>query len=117
MKTIEKVCRDGNTQIFEILTSRKELAEFLKDTLHEWIYSEYAKDWHPDRVFDDVDTTVCFYDSDGKFTWIAEGEIVSRPNVSKIKRMMSTNGSTRVIYGDLEIVFNENYGDWEADFD
>lgn len=117
MKTIEKIARDGDTQIFEIITSRKELAEFLHNELHEYIYSEYAKDWHPDRVFDNPDTTICFYNKDGKFTWISEGETVNRPNLANIKKLLSTNGSTTVIYGDVPIIFNENYGDWEVDFD
>jgi hypothetical protein len=117
MKTIEKVTRDGDTQIFEIITSRRELAEFLRNTLHEYIYSEYAKDWHPDRIFKDCDTTICYYDKDGKYKWISEGEKVNRPNIANIEKMMSTNGSTIVIYGNVPIIFNDHYGDWEVDFD
>jgi ATP-dependent protease HslVU (ClpYQ) peptidase subunit len=117
MKVIEKITRDGDTQIFEVITSRKELAEFFRNELHEYIYSEYAKDWHPDRVFEDENTTVCYYNKDGKFVWISEGETVSRPNIANIEKMMSTNGSTIVIYGNAPVVYNEHYGDWEVKFD
>lgn len=117
MKTIEKLTTDGDTQIFEIITSRKELSEFFHDLLHEYIYSEYAKDWHPDRVFEDPDTTICYYNKDNQYTWISEGETVNRPNVANITKLLSTNGCTTVIYGDVPIVFNESYGDWEVNFD
>jgi hypothetical protein len=116
MKTIEKITTDGDVQFFEIITSRKELNEFLHDHLNEYIYSEYAKEWHPDKVFKDEDTTICYYDKAGKFACISAGEKVNRPNVSKIEKLLSTNGSTTVIYGDVSISFNERYGDWEVDF-
>ena len=117
MKTIEKLNADGDTQIFEIITSRKELADFFYNVLHEYIYSEYAKDWHPDAIFEDADTTICYYNKDGKYTWISEGDKVLRPNVANISKFLSTNGSTTVIYGDVPIVYNEHYGDWEVNFD
>jgi hypothetical protein len=115
IKVIEKINKDGDTQTFEIITSRKELADFLHTQLHEWIYSEYAKDWHPDSIFDDTDTTICYYDKNNKFTWISEGETVKRPNISNITKLLSTNGSGTIIYGDIDIVYDEKDDYWRAE--
>jgi len=113
MKVIEKLTSDGDTQIFEILTSKKELKEWLRGTLCDSVYSKYYKD----PIFNDPDTTIAYYDKDGSFHWIAEGEKVKRPNISKIAKFIESNSGTTVIYGDVPIIYNEHYGDWEVDFE
>jgi hypothetical protein len=112
MKTIEKLTRDGDTQIFEIIESRKELASWLRDSLWDNLYSQFKE-----PVFYDPDTTIAYYDKTDKFYWIAEGEAVKRPNVANISKLVSTNGSTVVIYGNVSILYNEHYGDWETALD
>jgi hypothetical protein len=113
MKTIEKITRDGDIQIFEIIESRKELAKHLRNILFENIYSEYADN----KIFNDGDTTIGYYDKEGNFYWISEGEEVKRPNISKIEKYLEHNAGTTVIYGDIEITYNEHYGDWETNLD
>jgi hypothetical protein len=115
MKTVEKITRDGDIQTFEIITSRKELASFMHDTLWESYYSSYAKD--EGNIHTDADTSTFYYDKDGNFFSITEGDKVKKPNISKIEKLLQHNGCTTVIYGNAPIVFNEHYGDWEVDFD
>lgn len=112
MKTIEKITRDGDAQTFEIITSKKELAKWLKSALCDSIYGQYANNMHQDG-----DSTMYYYNKDGNFFSITEGATVKRPNVAKIEKLIQNNDSTTVIYGYAPIVYNEHYGDWEVDFD
>lgn len=114
MKTIEKITRDGDIQCFEIITSRKELASFMRDTLWDSVYSEYA-DNH--RIYFDDDTNTYYYDKEGRFFSISAGDTVKRPNIAKIEKLLQHNPGSTVIYGNVPIIYNERYGDWEADFD
>lgn len=115
MKVVEKITRDGDTQIFEIIESRKELASWLRDELWESVYSGYAAD--EGNTHKDGDTTISYYNKDGSFVFISEGDKVKRPNVSQIAKLIESNSGTTVIYGNVPIVYNEHYGDWETDFD
>lgn len=112
MKTIEKTTRDGDIQIFEIITSRKELKSFLRDLFFDSIYSEYKT-----GIWEDGDSSVDFYDKEGSYYGYREGDQVKRPNVANITKLVSVNSGSTVIYGDIEIIYNEHYGDWETDLD
>ncbi|TCL35670.1 hypothetical protein EV210_111136 [Anaerospora hongkongensis] len=112
MKIIEKITRDGDTQIFEIIESRKELSSWLRDALWDNLYSQFKE-----PVFYDPDTTIAYYDRADKFHWVAEGETVKRPNVANISKLVSTNGGSTVVYGDVPIIYNDHYGDWETALD
>ena len=115
MRVIEKITEDGDIQGFEFIQSRKELATFLRDMLWESVYAPYARD--KGNIHTDPDTSYFWYDVDGKFYSIHEGDKVARPNVARIKKFMQINSASVVIYGDVPIVKNEHYGDWDAQFD
>lgn len=72
MKTIEKTTRDGDTQIFEVIESRKELQSFLRDLFWDSLYSQYKT-----GIWEDGDTSVDFYDKDGNYTGYREGDQVN----------------------------------------
>ena len=111
MKTIEKTTEDGNIQIFEVIESRKELRKWIRDTFWDSIYSEYKT-----GIWEDNDSSVSVYDKDGKYYGFSYGDTVKKFNVSNIVKLVSVNSMTTVIYGDVPIVYNEKYGDWEEDF-
>lgn len=115
MKAIEKTNSYGDTQIFEILESRKELASYLRDAMWESVYSSYAAD--EGNLHRDGDTTIAYYNKDGSFVFVSEGDKVKRPNVANIVKLVESNSATTVIYGNVPIVYNEHYGDWEINFD
>lgn len=113
MKTIEKITQDGDIQIFEIITSRNELRKIISEVFWDGLYSEYKT-----GIFEDPDTTVAYYDKDNQFHFYSEGEPTTKKiNVAKIERLKIDNGSTTVIYGNVPIVQNGQYGDWEAELD
>ena len=112
MKVIEKITRDGDTQIFEIITSKKELREWLKMILCDSLYSQYKT-----GVWEDEDSSLSFYDKTGKYHGYYAGDSVKRFNVSNIKKLVNNNSGSTVIYGKVPIVYNEHYGDWEIVFD
>ena len=112
MKTIYKITSDGDTQIFEIITSRKELREWMRSTFWDSLYSQYKT-----GTWDNEDETVDWIDKDGNYWGTELGDTVKRPNIANIKKMISSNDSTTVIYGDINIIYNERYGDWETDWD
>jgi hypothetical protein len=97
MKKIEK----DNGQIFEIIESKKELKSFLIDTLSPF-----------DKIWNDDDSSLSFYDVDGNCHSFAMGDKLEKINTSKIESLIEINDSTIVIYGNVEIVYNEHYEDW-----
>lgn len=111
MKTIEKTTRDGDIQIFEIITSRNELRSWFHTNLSDSLYSEYAT-----GIWEDEDSSVDWCDRDGNYWGTELGGEVKRPNLDFITKMVSNNCSTTVIYGDVEIIYNEYHGDWETNF-
>jgi len=112
MKTIEKINQYGDIQIFEIITSKKELHSWIRDTFWDSLYSQ-----NKTGIWEDSDSSVNFYDKDGNYQGFFEGDVVKRFNVNNIKKLVSNNAATTVIYGDVPIVYNEEYGDWEVAFD
>lgn len=112
METVEKITRDGDTQIFEIITSKKELREWIRLTFWDCLYSEYKT-----GIWEYDDDYVVFYDIYGKCHSFFTGDEVKRFNIANIDKMVSGNDSTTVIYGNVPIVYNEHYGDWDVDFD
>ena len=111
MKTIEKITREGDTMIFEIIESRKELAGWMRDQLFDAVYSEYRT-----GTWNDDDSSIDCQYKDGTFWGTDFGDSVKKPNISNIVKMISNNCSTTVIYGDIKIVQNEKYGDWEVEW-
>jgi hypothetical protein len=105
VKVVRKKTRDGDEQIFEILQSRKDLAQWLRE-----MDVKSGNKWY------DEDTSISFYDTSGKFYHIEEGGVIPRFNVAKIRKLLSVGDATTVIYGKVSIVFNEKYGDWETEF-
>jgi len=112
MRIEERTTRDGDTQIFEIIENRRELRDWIRTTFCDSLYSEYRT-----GIWEDADSSVYFYDKDGRFHGFNEGDEVRRFNVANIARMVSCNSATTVIYGDVRILQNEHYGDWETDLD
>lgn len=112
MEIIEKVTRDGDTQIFEIITSKKELRGWVRDMFWDSLYSMFKT-----GIWEDCDSSVNIYDKDGRYHGYYEGDEVKRFNIANIERMVSVNSYSTVIYGNVQIIYNEHYGDWETDFD
>jgi hypothetical protein len=112
MKTIEKTTKDGDIQIFEIIETKKELKQWIRDTFWDSLYSEYKT-----GIWEDGDSSVSFYNKDGKYHGYFEGDTVKRFNVANIEKLVSINSATTVIYGDVDIIYNEHYGDWETNLD
>jgi len=102
MQIITKLANDGAEQRFVKLTTRKELKQFLKD------FDFHSGEWT------DEDTTVSWYDQNGKFYHIESGERIPRHNKAKIKKLLEVGDWGCTFYGDVEVIFNENYGDWEV---
>lgn len=106
MKQIEKITRDGDIQYFEVLTSRKELAERLNDNW--WAIN--------DNQWTDEDTAIHWYLKDGTYGCLMEGwPVPKKPAIAQIAQYIESNAATTAIYGKgLSIMQNEHYGDWEA---
>jgi hypothetical protein len=107
MKKIEKTTTDNDTMTFEVIETKTELKSFLKDLLC------YFDD---NGLWIDEDNSLSFYDLDGNCHWFGLGEKFEKLNVysSKIVSMIEINDNTTIVYGDVEIVQNEKYGDWQA---
>ena len=111
MKVIEKVTRDGDIQFFEIIESRKELGAILKDILWDSLYSQYKT-----GAWTDDDSSLYIEYKNGDFAHYCIGSQVKRPNISNISKMQYNNPETTMIYGNIQIVQNDHYGDWDTDF-
>lgn len=109
MKTIQKFTDDGYQQIFEIIESKKELHSWIRDHFWDSLYSEYKT-----NIYDDEDSSCCFWNKNGDCTCFFHGDKVKKFNISKITKLISTNSSTTVIYGNVSIIKNEKYGDYET---
>ena len=107
MKQIKKNTRDGDTQYFEIITSREELTEILNYKWDNVINGEYT----------DEDTAVHWYLKDGSYGCLIAGlRVPKKPATRKIVRYIESNPATTVLYGKgLNIVQNGHYGDWEVE--
>jgi hypothetical protein len=112
IKTVEKITRDGDIQIFEIITTRKDLREFLRDLLWDGVYSS-----EPLGIWNDCDSSLHYYDTNGLYHGFSEGDPVKRINHRTIDRLISDNGCTTVIFGDVQLIYNDRYGDWETALD
>ncbi len=94
MKTI----RTANGQIFEILTSRKELGNYINDIADK-------------RYVNSTDDCVYYWlTKDGLSHW--DGI----PNISQISIFVEDNGTTKVLYGKINIVYNEHYDDYDIEY-
>lgn len=109
MKQIEKITRDGDTQYFEIIESRKELQEYFNG--YWWNVESGDTEWF------DEDTAIHWYMKDGSYGCLMDTEPLpnKKPCVQNMIKYIESNAATTVIYGKgLEIVQNERYGDWEV---
>lgn len=113
MKMIEKTTRDGDIQYFEIIETKAEIHEFLKDLLSDSLH----KDWGT-HEFEDEDGFIYFYNKDGSSTYLSHGDEVKKmPDVYQMTKFMSGNGYTITVYGNCPIIYNEEDGYWDVDFD
>ena len=112
MKTLEKTTRDGDTQIFEIIENREELKSEIKSIFWDSLYSEYKT-----GVWADEDTSIVIVYKDGSIFGYSQGDEVKRLNISSVAKLAYINPSSTVIYGDVKILQNERYGDWETELD
>ncbi len=108
MITVEKITCDGDTQYFEIITSRKELQEWFND--YWWNIETGDTEWL------DEDTAIHWYLKDGTDGCLMDGfPLPKKPSIRNIAQYIESNSATTVIYGKgLEIVQNDHYGDWEV---
>jgi len=107
MKTIEKETKYGCNLIFEIIANKKELREWMKWALMDGLSSKGK-----DGTWEDEDSSIWWMDKDGEWDGTEIGCPVKRPNISNIKKMISSNPSTTVIYGDIEIFYDEEHDEW-----
>ncbi len=106
MKQIEKITADGDTQYFERLQNRKELAWNLSCNWDNVENGEYI----------DEDTAVHWYLKDGTYGCLmTDFPVPKKPAVRNIAQYVESNAASRIFYGKrLNIVQNEHYGDWEV---
>ena len=112
MHTIEKLTRDGDIMYFQVIESRKELSSFMRDWLWDSLYSQFKT-----GLWLDQDTSIDYQYKDNSWHGTEYGDRVERPNIANIIRMISMNSGDIVIYGDVKIVYNEHYGDWQTEID
>jgi hypothetical protein len=109
MKTIEKTTSDGDKQIFEVIENRKELNSFLKNRLSD-------ADYKSNGTWCDEDSSICLVMKDSKEISFHIGDKITSYNKANICSMIEANTATFTIYGDVQIIQDENYGDWRAEF-
>jgi hypothetical protein len=106
MEIIEKTTKDGDIQYFEILKSRKELSEWLHDNLFEAYQS---------GIFNDEDSSIVYYTKDSSCHIIEFGDKIKHLNAANIAKFVHYGPNSTTIYGNIPIIQNAHYGDWEVD--
>lgn len=110
MKTIEKVTRDGDIQYFDIIESRKELKSWVKTLFYDSKYCD-----SPSGIWEDEDAAVNYYDKSGNYHGFYPGDEIKGLRISQIDRFVYSNCSSEMIYGNVPIVYSEDYGDWRTE--
>ena len=109
MKQIEKVTRDGDTQYFQKISTKKELERIVRD-----LYSDAVED----GIYTDEDSSAEWLLRDGREGNLSGGwDAPKLPSISNIVKFAYYNAGDTQYYGKgIEIIQNERYGDWELNF-
>jgi hypothetical protein len=102
MKKIET----DNGQIFEIIETKTELKSWIKDIVDPFNTGKW----------DYEDSGLSFYDKSGDCHAFITGDKLGKIKSSDIVSLIENNDMTTVIYGNVEIVYNDHYEDWEAEY-
>lgn len=105
MKIIEKITNDGNVQYFEIIESRKELKSWFN-----------LFDWSEKGTWFDDDTSISFQFKNGGYVHFFYGDKKQRINFANVSKMVCHGANSTSIYGNVEILKNDHYGDFEVNF-